>query len=648
MNPATVSVSRERLSSLPTPRLVLGNFVELGLGRQVSGMWSEMLFNRSFCTIPPATPIIWEWLRLDSPFYNARAPFWHSGYEQMDWEPLDGSESFRIRGFEPFKGNDSLGVRNARAGAETGIRQRGIFLANDQIYRFRFQGAFQGKKRTVPPELFDPARDPEPELRHVEIIFKSESSPEAVIAAHTFDILATQAPQEFEFTCRGFTGRGTVSISFVWEGVLFLSWASLMPVDNRSGWRTDVVELFRKVSPPVLRFPGGCFASFYDWRDGIGPRAARSPREPYFWGGLEENDVGIDEFLELCAMIGSEAQVCINMMTGTPYAAADLVEYCNGPVTSPMGRLRKELGINRTGRVQFWEMENEAGRKWSALQYAAHVVEYARRMRTADPSITIMMEYYSWSVDWLPRMLEIAGKDIDIVIHRDGDRPFIKKALAVLHEYNEKNGTSIRHANTEWLPDFDSPEPFEEEGVPRTYDWEPSGNDYRKILSFRQIRWFYALSAASRIIDYLSYGGNFALANFNNSVNTWGQNIINSSKEGAWLSPSGRVFEFFRDFGGAHPLATSCDPDDRSVLNMQACESSNGSIDLYMVNRGTHPISISLSLPDGMKARRMRILDAEHRLVTNVLGQDRIRYRELPAHEGMVLDPLSVTQIVIH
>lgn len=648
MDRLKVRVDAERISPLPCSRLILGNFIELGLGRQVSGMWAEMVYNRSFRTVPPVKPIVWEWLRLDAAHYDERAPFWHSGYEEMDWEPISrkGMEMARTHGFEPFKGSDSLGVRNLRAGAVAGIRQKGIFMRKGRGYRLELFAGFKGRKVTVPPEAFDVARDPQPETREVIVSLRPERGPGAATAPEpvrlSFPVNSTQQPFDGSFTWTGPDGRAVLEISFSWEGTLHLSACSLMPEDNQQGWRADVIELLRRISPPIIRFPGGCFASFYDWKDGIGPRDLRCPREPYFWGGLEENDVGIDELLALCDMLGSEPQVCVNMMTGSPRAAAELVEYCNGRDDSALGRLRVSFGVKRNRRVRFWEMENEANRKWSAAQYAAKVGEFARAMRAVDPDITIMMEYYSWGIEALPRMLEIAGKDVDVVIHRDADRPFLGKALAALRTYNAAHGTSIRQANTEWLPDFNAVEPFRDRAVPQHYDWEESDNDYRKVLSYREIRWFYALNAASRIIDYVSCGGELALANFNNCVNTWGQNVIEASKEGAWLSPAGRVFELFRSFDGGWPIATSWEPADLPAVNMQAVETGDDALDFYAVNRGSTPFELDVSAPPGRVLRVARSLEADDVLATNRLGEDRIRLRELDPRGSLTLAPLSV------
>ena len=148
MRSVSVRVERKRTSEVPISPFIFGNFIELGLGRQATGMWSEMLCNRSFRTVPPATTPVWEWLGFDAGHYDARAPFWHSGYEETDWEPVPGTptETFRTHAVDPFKGNDSFGVRNPRAGSAAGIRQRGLFLREGQRYRCALFGSFQGRK----------------------------------------------------------------------------------------------------------------------------------------------------------------------------------------------------------------------------------------------------------------------------------------------------------------------------------------------------------------------------------------------------------------------------------------------------------------------------------------------------------------------
>ena len=122
-------------------------------------------------------------------------------------------------------------------------------------------------------------------------------------------------------------------VSFSWKGDLILSWVSLMPRDNLKGWRRDVVEKVREAGPTVVRFPGGCFTSFFNWRSSVDPRDRREPQESFYWGGLEEYDVGLREFMELAELCGFEPQICFNMMTSTPFDAMCMAEYLNAPPT---------------------------------------------------------------------------------------------------------------------------------------------------------------------------------------------------------------------------------------------------------------------------------------------------------------------------
>ncbi|MDO8685238.1 MAG: hypothetical protein Q7J78_01045, partial [Clostridiales bacterium] len=115
-----LKVSEKRTSQLPISRLVLGNFIENGFGRQINGMWAEMIYNRSFRDIPPYSKETWTWLGFEPQYYNSNAPFWHSGYEECDWELIAPDNSFKRRtlGMDSFKGCDSLEIKyDGKAGA---------------------------------------------------------------------------------------------------------------------------------------------------------------------------------------------------------------------------------------------------------------------------------------------------------------------------------------------------------------------------------------------------------------------------------------------------------------------------------------------------------------------------------------------------
>ena len=91
------------------------------------------------------------------------------------------------------------------------------------------------------------------------------------------------------------------------------------PIPNVRGIRSDVVAALKRLNVPVLRWPGGCFADEYHWREGIGPRNQRARRINTHWGGvIETNQFGTHEFLDFCEMIGAEAYICGNVGSGTP------------------------------------------------------------------------------------------------------------------------------------------------------------------------------------------------------------------------------------------------------------------------------------------------------------------------------------------
>ena len=106
------------------------------------------------------------------------------------------------------------------------------------------------------------------------------------------------------------------------------------PIENIHGFRKALVDSFRKICPPVLRWPGGCFAETYDWRDGIGPREKR-PRRLNWWynndGRVESNQVGTHEFIDLCRLVGAQPYFAANMTSVTPLHIRDWMEYCNMP-----------------------------------------------------------------------------------------------------------------------------------------------------------------------------------------------------------------------------------------------------------------------------------------------------------------------------
>ncbi|MCR5527372.1 MAG: alpha-N-arabinofuranosidase [Lachnospiraceae bacterium] len=131
-------------------------------------------------------------------------------------------------------------------------------------------------------------------------------------------------------------------------------------IPNVNGMRTDVVEALKKIRIPVLRWPGGCFADEYHWKDGIGPKETRKKMINTHWGGVvEDNSFGTHEFMELCRQLGCETYVNMNVGSGSVQEMSEWVEYLTFKGVSPMADLRKKNGHEEPWDVNFIGVGNE-------------------------------------------------------------------------------------------------------------------------------------------------------------------------------------------------------------------------------------------------------------------------------------------------
>ncbi|MEP6676252.1 MAG: alpha-L-arabinofuranosidase C-terminal domain-containing protein, partial [Ferruginibacter sp.] len=156
-------------------------------------------------------------------------------------------------------------------------------------------------------------------------------------------------------------------------------------IPNKDGVRLDVINALKKLKVPVLRWPGGCFADTYHWKDGVGPKAKRPSMLNVWWGNVkEDNSFGTNEFLNMCEEIGAEAYLSGNVGSGTPQELSDWVKYTTHPSgSSPMTDLRQTNGREKPWKVGFWGMGNEAwgcGGNMTAEWYANVYKQYATFM----------------------------------------------------------------------------------------------------------------------------------------------------------------------------------------------------------------------------------------------------------------------------
>jgi len=134
-----------------------------------------------------------------------------------------------------------------------------------------------------------------------------------------------------------------------------------LPVEKQDRIRLDVVNALKKIKIPSLRWPGGCFADEYHWRDGIGPSAQRPRMVNTNWGGItEDNSFGTHEFLQLCSLLGCEPYIAANVGSGTVEEMSKWIEYCNSNSSSTVAEMRRQNGHADPYKVTFWGIGNES------------------------------------------------------------------------------------------------------------------------------------------------------------------------------------------------------------------------------------------------------------------------------------------------
>lgn len=201
------------------------------------------------------------------------------------------------------------------------------------------------------------------------------------------------------------------------------------PTADDMGFRKDVIALVQDLDVSLVRYPGGNFLSGYAWTDGIGPRESRPRRLDLAWRTIEPNLVGIDEFYEWTRKAGTEIMAAVNMGTGTPKEAGEMLEYCNFPGGTYWSDLRKANGHAEPYGIKTWCIGNEMDGPWQichldAVDYGKKARETAKIMRWIDESTelvvcgsaTSLMDTYP---EWDRIVLEHTYEHVDYIsLHR--------------------------------------------------------------------------------------------------------------------------------------------------------------------------------------------------------------------------------------
>lgn len=252
-------------------------------------------------------------------------------------------------------------------------------------------------------------------------------------------------------------GRG------IYEGIWVGEDASIA---NTRGYRNDVLAALRDLQVPLLRWPGGCFADEYNWRDGIGPRSERPRRVNTNWGGvIEDNAFGTHEFLDLAEMLGAEVYVNGNLGTGSPREMAEWVEYITAEGESTLAQLRRSNGREEPWRLHYFAIGNEAWGCGGNMRPEFYVDQYNR-----------YATFIKAPADNLPKLIASGG-------HGE------------MTEWTEAISSGVK---PNWSLRLD--------GISHHYYTLPTGDWDKKgsALGFSEAEWFATLQQTLKIDDYIT------------------------------------------------------------------------------------------------------------------------------------------------
>lgn len=408
------------------------------------------------------------------------------------------------------------------------------------------------------------------------------------------------------------------------EGELQLRAPSVMAARDREsdGFRADVIEMARALEPPIIRWPGGCFADGYRWRDGVGDRNDRPARFDPAWEAWDDNDVGTEEFARFCRLVGAEPYICVNTGSDDAASAADWVRFCT----------ERDLG------VRWWGVGNETYGSWEignlpAGEYARLFLEFAEAMRAQNPRI----ELVAVGADpadhphWNPTVLEIAGGEIDhLSVHRyvphtrdDGDRERQYRAIVAAPVEIERRLRMVAATIDEVLG--------EGGGVGIALDeWNVWLDANRGNLLEEKYELRDGLFAAGAFNAMHRTGDRLSMANLAQLVNVLP--AIVTSPTAVWGTPLYHAFSLYRHCHGP-ALACECDSptfDAEAFGNTPALAGvpwvdgsailtgGGGEIALAVVNR--HPseeVAAKIALSQPVRGLERAVLSGAHERTAN-------------------------------
>ena len=584
----------------PMSKYIYGQFIE-HLGRCIyQGIWAEMLEDRKF--------------------------FLAVGEGESPWKAVGESGLVKMDTVKPFTGMHTPRVSLSGKGAG-GIAQKALALVEGKEYTGR---VVLSGDRTAAPIV-------------VSLIWGQ--GPDARQTLSLEEIGRDYKTFPFTFKAGASTENARLEIASSGLGSFKVGTVSIMPADNIDGFRPEVLARLKDLDAPVYRWPGGNFVSGYDWRDGIGDRDRRPPRKNPAWQGVEHNDVGIHEYMDLMRKIGAEPYITVNSGLGDVGMALEELEYANGASDTKMGRLRTANGHPEPWGVKFWAIGNEMYGNWQLghmplSDYVKKHTQYAVAMKAMDPSVKVVA--VGAVGRWSETMLAEASNHMDLI----SEHFYVGHKPGLLSHVNQMP-TEVRRiaeAHRKYRATIPT---LKMKEVPVALDeWNYWYGPY--VYGELGTQYFLedALGVAAAFNEYARQSDIYVMANYAQTVNVIG--AIKTSKTAAVLDTTGVILALYRHHFGTIPVTVGGAPEP---LDVMACwkDETKSVLTLSIVNPTKMPQTITLDagklrLP---KTARLFLVAGDDPRACNVPGRPpAVAVREtesVPFGKKITVPPISVS-----
>ena len=417
------------------------------------------------------------------------------------------------------------------------------------------------------------------------------------------------------------------------------------PIPNTRGIRNDIVAALKGIKIPVLRWPGGCFADEYHWKDGIGPRERRPRMINTHWGGVVENNhFGTHEFLDLCEQLGTEAYVCGNVGSGTMQEMMEWVEYMTSDTDSTMANLRRQNGRDKPWRVRYFGVGNESWGCGGNMRPEFYADQYRRYS-------TFVKNYPGNNIYRIACGANVADYDwTDVLMRQVGRR---MNGLS-LHYYTittgdwNRKGSATEFGETEWhsalrralfmdtlvtrhsaIMDRHDPEKRVGMIVDEWGTWHQVEPGTNPGFLYQQNSLRDALVASLTLDIFHQHCDRVRMANIAQTINVL-QAMILTDREKMLLTPTYHVFEMYQVHQDATMLPTKLACGDYALgqevvpqLSSSASRNKAGKIHVSLSNLDPNraaPVTVQLQGASATKASG-RVLTADSITAHNTFTQ---------------------------